>query len=53
MLYLFINLIMKIVSVGTVAFDAIETPYGKTDKIVGGACTYISLSAAYFNNSPI
>lgn len=43
---------MKIVSVGTVAFDAIETPFGKTDKIVGGACTYISFSAAYFNNSP-
>ena len=43
---------MKIVSVGTVAFDAIETPFGKTDKIIGGACTYISLSAAYFNNSP-
>ena len=43
---------MKIVSVGTVAFDAIETPFGKTDKIVGGACTYISLSAAYFNNFP-
>jgi sugar/nucleoside kinase (ribokinase family) len=43
---------MKIVSVGTVAFDAIETPFGKTDKIVGGACTYISLSAAYFNDSP-
>jgi len=52
MLYLLKNLIMKIVSVGTVAFDAIETPFGKTDKIVGGACTYISLSAAYFNNSP-
>ena len=52
MLYLLQNLIMKIVSVGTVAFDAIETPFGKTDKIVGGACTYISLSAAYFNDSP-
>jgi sugar/nucleoside kinase (ribokinase family) len=52
MLYLPQKLIMKIVSVGTVAFDAIETPFGKTDKIVGGACTYISLSAAYFNNSP-
>ena len=52
MLYLLKNFIMKIVSVGTVAFDAIETPFGKTDKIVGGACTYISLSAAYFNNSP-
>lgn len=52
MLYLPQNLIMKIVSVGTVAFDVIETPFGKTDKIVGGACTYISLSAAYFNDSP-
>ena len=38
----------ELLNVGTVAFDAIETPYGKTDKIVGGACTYISLSASYF-----
>ena len=34
--------------VGTVGFDAIETPYGKTDKIVGGAATYISLAASFF-----
>ena len=34
--------------VGTVAFDAIETPYGKTDKIVGGAATYISLASSFF-----
>jgi sugar/nucleoside kinase (ribokinase family) len=34
--------------VGTVAFDAIETPFGKTEKIVGGAATYISLAASYF-----
>jgi sugar/nucleoside kinase (ribokinase family) len=34
--------------VGTVAFDAIETPFGKTDKIVGGAASYISLAASYF-----
>ena len=34
--------------VGTVAFDAIETPYGKTDKIIGGAATYISLAASFF-----
>ena len=34
--------------VGTVAFDAIETPFGKTDKIIGGAATYISLTASYF-----
>ncbi len=38
----------SITVVGTVAFDAIETPFGKTDKIVGGAATYISLSASYF-----
>lgn len=38
----------SITVVGTVAFDAIETPFGKTDKIVGGAATYISLAASYF-----
>ena len=39
----------KLLIVGTVAFDAIETPFGKTDKILGGAATYIGLSAAHFN----
>lgn len=39
---------MSIVTVGTVAFDAIETPFGKTDKIVGGAATYIAWAASYF-----
>jgi len=39
---------MSILVVGTVAFDAIETPFGKTDKIVGGAATYICLSASFF-----
>ncbi len=39
----------KLLIVGTVAFDAIETPFGKTDKILGGAGTYIGLSAAHFN----
>jgi len=39
----------KLVVVGTVAFDAIETPFGKTDKILGGAATYIGLSASNFN----
>mgnify|MGYP006162142189 CR=1 FL=1 len=38
----------KLLIVGTVAFDAIETPFGKTDKIVGGAATYASLAASYF-----
>ena len=38
----------KLLIVGTVAFDAIETPFGKTDKILGGAATYIGLSASNF-----
>lgn len=38
----------KLVVVGTVAFDAVETPFGKTDKILGGAATYIGLSASNF-----
>ena len=38
----------KLLIVGTVAFDAIETPFGKTDKILGGAATYIGMSASYF-----
>ena len=41
---------MSLLTVGTVAFDAIETPFGKTDKIIGGAATYIGLSASYFTN---
>ena len=44
----------KLVIVGTVAFDAIETPFGKTDKILGGAGTFIGLAASNFNiNSAI
>ncbi|KAA8482541.1 sugar/nucleoside kinase (ribokinase family) [Arcticibacter tournemirensis] len=39
---------MSLVITGTVAFDAIETPFGKTDKIVGGAATYAGLAASYF-----
>lgn len=41
---------MSLLSIGTVAFDAIETPFGKTDKILGGAATYISLAASYFTD---
>ena len=41
---------MSLVVVGSVAFDALETPFGKTDKIIGGSGTYISLSASYFTN---
>lgn len=39
----------KLTIVGTVAFDAIETPFGKTDKILGGAATYIALAASRFD----
>ncbi len=42
---------MSLLVVGTVAFDAIETPFGKTDKIIGGAATYISLAASYFTKN--
>jgi sugar/nucleoside kinase (ribokinase family) len=39
---------MSLLTVGSVAFDAIETPFGKTDKIIGGAGTYIALSASFY-----
>ena len=39
---------MRLLTVGSVAFDAIETPFGKTDKIVGGAGTFISLASSFF-----
>jgi len=42
---------MSLLVIGTVAFDAIETPFGKTDKIIGGAATYVSLSASYFTDN--
>lgn len=41
---------MSLLTVGSVAFDAIETPFGKTNKIVGGAGTYISLTSSFFVN---
>lgn len=40
---------MSLLTVGTVAFDSIETPWGKAERIVGGAATYISLAASYFS----
>lgn len=39
---------MSLLVVGSVAFDAIETPFGKTDKILGGAGTFIALTSSYF-----
>jgi sugar/nucleoside kinase (ribokinase family) len=38
----------KLLAVGTVAFDAIETPFGKTDKILGGSGTFVGLAASQF-----
>jgi sugar/nucleoside kinase (ribokinase family) len=40
---------MPIVVVGSVAYDGVETPHGKVDRMLGGACTYISLSASFFH----
>ena len=39
---------MSLLTIGSVAFDAIETPFGKTDKIIGGAASYIALASSYF-----
>jgi len=42
---------MSLLVVGSMAFDALETPYGKTDKIIGGAATYICYAASQFSNN--
>ena len=44
---------MKLLVVGSIAYDAIETPFGKTDKILGGAGTYISISSSYAGATPL
>ncbi|HXF26090.1 MAG TPA: PfkB family carbohydrate kinase [Bryobacteraceae bacterium] len=44
---------MSLVVVGSVAYDAVETPHGKVDRMLGGACTYVSLSASYFTKVDI
>lgn len=41
---------MSLLVVGSVAYDGIETPFGKTDRILGGSATYISLASSYFTN---
>ncbi len=41
---------MSLITVGTMAFDAIETPFGKVDKIIGGSATYVAYAAANFIN---
>lgn len=42
---------MSLLTIGSVAFDAIETPFGKTEKIVGGAGTYIAIAASYYEKN--
>ena len=48
---------MAIIILGTMAFDAIETPFGKIDKIVGGSATYVAYAASHlislFNKFPL
>ena len=41
------------VIVGSVAYDGVETPHGKIDRMLGGACTYIALAASYFTHPKI
>ena len=41
---------MSLMTVGTVAFDDITTPFGRAEKVIGGACTYISWAGSYFTN---
>jgi sugar/nucleoside kinase (ribokinase family) len=44
---------MSVVVVGSLAYDGVETPHGKVDRMLGGACTYIALSSSYFAKTKI
>src|SRR5438046_9438313 len=44
---------MSLIVVGSVAYDGVETPHGKVDRMLGGAATYISLAASYFTEVKI
>src|SRR5579864_5264667 len=44
---------MSLVVVGSVAYDGLETPHGKVDRILGGSCTYIALAAGFFSRVKI
>ena len=44
---------MSVVVVGSVAYDGVETPHGRVDRMLGGACTYICLAASYFTQPKI
>ncbi|MGB9604866.1 MAG: sugar kinase, partial [Bryobacteraceae bacterium] len=39
---------MSLVVVGSVAYDGVQTPYGRRERMLGGACTYVALAASYF-----
>ncbi len=39
---------MSLLVVGSVAFDAVETPFGKVDRMLGGAATYFAVAASFF-----
>lgn len=41
---------MSLLSIGTVAFDTVETPFGRAEKVIGGTCTFISYAASYFTD---
>ncbi len=41
---------MSLLTIGTMAFDDIETPFGRAERVIGGACTYISWAASYFTD---
>ena len=41
---------MSLLVVGSVAFDALESPYGKVDRAVGGAATYFAVAASFFTH---
>jgi sugar/nucleoside kinase (ribokinase family) len=44
---------MSLVVVGSVAYDGVETPHGKVDRMLGGSCTYVALSASFFTDTHI
>ncbi len=44
---------MSLVVVGSVAYDGVETPHGRVERMLGGAATYIALSASYFTQARI
>ncbi|MCA1850483.1 MAG: sugar kinase, partial [Acidobacteria bacterium] len=41
---------MSLLAVGSVAFDGVETPFGKRDKMLGGSATHFSISASYYTD---